>query len=336
MSDLGRGPGTGEAQDALEQRLAADQRALQEETERGLWPLSRIHRAVADRDNRRTSEGAGQEHGHGHGHGEGGLHMVARAMNKLRLRPRVASGLIGAALIGGVLLMPISYQRTVGHDVTIELGAGLPLPQVKELAQKLKRAASAERVEVRMQGDHLRLHAVGRDRQRAAVEQRTAELLRGLREQKVEATVQIEPRRERVESRVYAAALSVLIDIRVDTTGKTDRQVEDEIRDQLSRAGASPKDVQFERRTDGTHLSIEAETGGRMVKVIRDQKDPSGTPSSEVAVKVEPIDDTREPGMTDDQLRDKIKRQLEARGLDTTVTVSGDHIEVRAHHRRTP
>ena len=258
------------------------------------------------------------------------------AMNKLRLRPRLASGLIGAALIGGVLMMPISYQRTVGHNVTMELsGARLAAPQLKELANQLKSITGAERVEVRMEGAELRLRAVGRNTKRAVVEQRTAALVRALKQQAqaqgqaLEASTQIEPRRERVESRVYAAALAALIEIRVDTTGKTDRQVEDEIRDQLSRAGATPKDVQFERKADGTHLTIEAESAGRMVKVIRHTKDDGSGSPSEVAVKVEELDDTREPGMTDDQLRDKIKRQLEARGMTATVTVTGDHIEVR-------
>jgi len=44
------------------------------------------------------------------------------------------------------------------------------------------------------------------------------------------------------------------------------------------------------------------------------------------------IDDKREPGMTDEQLRRKILDQLEARGMDADVTVEGDHIGIRAHH----
>jgi hypothetical protein len=34
--------------------------------------------------------------------------------------------------------------------------------------------------------------------------------------------------------------------------------------------------------------------------------------------------------MTDDELRDKILRQLTARGLSATVTVHGDDIQIRA------
>lgn len=314
----------GAARSAIEQRLAADQQALAEETGRALWPLSRTAQLLADEQ---AESGIRNR-------AEGGSLM--NAMNKVRLRPRLASGLIGAVLIGGALLMPISYQRTVGHNVTMELsGARLSGAQLKELASQLKSITGAERVEVRMEGEQLRLRAVGRNSKRAVVEQRTAALVRALKQQAqaqgqpIEASTQIEPRRERVESRVYAAALAALIEIRVDPTGKTDRQVEDEIRDQLSRAGATPKDVQFQRRADGTHLEIEAESGGRTVKVIRQTQDDGSGGSPEVAVKVEELDDTREPGMTDDQLRDKIKRQLEARGMTATVTVTGDRIEIR-------
>lgn len=313
-----------EARSAIEQRLAADRQALAEETGRALWPLSRTAQLL---DDEQAESGTRNRE-------EGGSFM--NAMNKLRLRPRLASGLIGAVLIGGALLMPISYQRTVGHNVTMELsGARLGGAQLKELANQLKSITGAERVEVRMEGEQLRLRAIGRNAKRAVVEQRTAALVRALKQQaqaqgqSLEASTQIEPRRERVESRVYAAALAALIEIRVDPTGKTDRQVEDEIRDQLSRAGATPKDVQFQRKADGTHLEIEAESGGRTLKVIRETRDDGRGGSPEVAVKVEEIDDTREPGMTDDQLRDKIKRQLEARGMTATVTVTGDRIEIR-------
>lgn len=326
MSDLGRTPPEpGAPPSAVEEQLAADRRALIEETGRGLWPLSRTERALK---NQLASSRATQE--------EGG--RIMSAVNRLRTRPRLLSGLIGAALIGGVLLLPISYQRTVGHDVTLDVSTGgqvLPPQRLQALARQLKAAAGADHVQIRLEGDHLQLRASGRSRQRPAVERRTAAIVEALKQQQLAATVQIEPRRERVEARVYAAALAALIDIRVDITGKTDRQVEDEIRSQITASGATPSSVQFQRKPDGTHLEIEAETGGRTVRVIRDHK--ADTPgSSEVAVKVEPVDDTREPGMTDDQLRDKIKRQLEARGLDATVTVVGDRIEVRAHHRVAP
>ena len=40
--------------------------------------------------------------------------------------------------------------------------------------------------------------------------------------------------------------------------------------------------------------------------------------------------------MTDDQLKDKILRQLTAKGLTGTVTVVGDHIEIRAERHLSP
>ena len=42
------------------------------------------------------------------------------------------------------------------------------------------------------------------------------------------------------------------------------------------------------------------------------------------------LDETREPGMTDAQLKEKIEKQLRARGLEPNVAVNGDRIEIRA------
>ena len=46
-------------------------------------------------------------------------------------------------------------------------------------------------------------------------------------------------------------------------------------------------------------------------------------------VEVPAIDDAREPGMTDEQLKAKIERQLRAHGFDGEVTIHGDEVEVR-------
>ncbi|HWE30235.1 MAG TPA: hypothetical protein VHB97_19650, partial [Polyangia bacterium] len=66
---------------------------------------------------------------------------------------------------------------------------------------------------------------------------------------------------------------------------------------------------------------------GRQMKVVRKT---SGGDEKNMDFQLGGIDDAREPGMTDAQLRDKILQQLKARGLDGDVVVDGSHIEIRA------
>ena len=119
-----------------------------------------------------------------------------------------------------------------------------------------------------------------------------------------------------------------LLDVHVDLDGKTDAQVADDIRAQLANGGWTADDVQVQRSADGSSVTIDAQdNNGRVMKVVRKA---SGGSEKNLDFQVGGIDDEREPGMTDAQLRDKIVQQLKARGLDGDVTVDGDKIEIRA------
>jgi hypothetical protein len=119
-----------------------------------------------------------------------------------------------------------------------------------------------------------------------------------------------------------------ILRVDVDTTGKTDAEVEAEVRKQLEAEGWNPTVVEVRRGDPSSTLVLGADDGqGRQVEVVS-QSNGQGAPR--VEVQVDPIDDAREPGMTDDQLRDKILRQLHARGLDGEVVVDGDRVEIRA------
>src|SRR5204863_2602362 len=98
--------------------------------------------------------------------------------------------------------------------------------------------------------------------------------------------------------------------------------------EQLGRQGLLPGDVQVQRAGDESTVEVGAEDGaGRQLKVVRKTR---GGEGEHLQLDVAALDDAREPGMTDEQLRDKILRQLRARGLEAEVVVSGDRVEVRA------
>jgi len=216
-----------------------------------------------------------------------------RIMSIVR-KPLFATAL-GAAVVAAILVCPVPYTRTVGYELTVTNAAG----RVAKVRVAGKNAAFAER--------------------------RAAEL------RKHGAQVAIAPRTERVWGSVYAMAKDKLLDVHVDLSdGKSDAQVADDIRNQLAAGGWTTDDVQVQRSAYGSEVTIDAHDGagsGRVMKVVR--KAQGGTEQN-LDFQVGGIDDEREPGMTDGQLRDKILNQLKARGLDGDVVVDGGRIEIRA------
>ncbi len=235
------------------------------------------------------------------------IEQTARALAEARARPKrgvimsvirkpIWATALGAVAVAGVLLFPVPYRRVVGYDLTIGGAAG--------------RVA------------HVRLGT----RNAAVAERRAAELRRS------GATVTVAPRSERVWGRVYAMAKEKLLDIHLDLDGKSDAEVADELRGQLEAAGWTPDDVQVQLGDDQTRVRFSADDGaGRKTVVVREAK---GGKERKMDLEVGGIDDTREPGMTDAQLRDKILKQLEARGLKGEVTVEGKRIEIRAERTK--
>jgi hypothetical protein len=99
-------------------------------------------------------------------------------------------------------------------------------------------------------------------------------------------------------------------------------------RAQLAAGGWNATDVQVQRSDEGSSVEISAEDGaGRKLKVVRKAE---GGREPQLDFQLGDIDEAREPGMTDAQLRDKILRQLRERGLDGDVTVDGDRVAIRA------
>jgi osmotically-inducible protein OsmY len=136
---------------------------------------------------------------------------------------------------------------------------------------------------------------------------------------------------ELVWGSVYAMAKERILHVQVQMDGKSDAEVADEIRAQLAQQGWTPGEVVVERGPGGSSVSMGANDGeGRQLQIVQ-KKDGAG--ANQVQIQVDPIDDTRDPGMTDDELRAKILAQLKARGMDAEVVVQGDHIEIRADKR---
>ena len=281
-----------------------------------------------------------------------GFAMVLRF---LRTRPALATALGVIVVAAALLVIPISYERTVGYDVALTLeGGNVAEPQVREIARGFKETLGAKGANVMASMENGRLtyrfEASAPGDARGSAEAFAKELKALGYAAKVEAT----PRRETVSSNVYAYAMSQVIEISTD--GKSAAQLESEIRQRLVVAGVtqaqvSVTDLGDSRRSiriEAQHTS-EAGTGheeipelvltkdgkpigeGFAVRVMK-KKDASGATALSVAVTAEgkaaTVDIPNADSMGDGALAAEIQSRLLAAGIDAVVKVQGDEITV--------
>jgi hypothetical protein len=217
---------------------------------------------------------------------------AASSARRTLRRPMMAgAGALAAAAV--VLLVPVPYRHQMGWDAVL-------------------RSADGHQATVHLGGGT----AADAQRRAGAIARRTGA-----------NDVRVSPRTELVWGSVYAMAKEKLFHVNVDMAGKTDAEVEAEIRAQIAQQGWAPGEVEVERGDGTSTVSVGATDGEHQIKMVEKQV---GQAADHVDLQPEPIDDTREPGMTDEELRQKILGQLEARGLDAEVTVDGDKIRIRA------
>ncbi len=270
----------------------------------------------------------------------GGLLM--KLLHQARTRPWPATAAIAAALAVILLFVPVSYQRTIGHDVTLTVGApGFDPDQLQKIASELKSALHATSLSIRAEdGEAPVLSAQVPGGARVQVDQVARAFARGLVERGIPASVEVSPRVERVFGNVYAYARDAMIEIRVSTKGKTPQQIEDDIKSQLEAAGVKNPTVEYSKDGNRTTLKVEVQKTGRAAdmtsegspkfRISLDGNSPGdrGTKGQRCEVLVH-----RRPGESDQEVIADVQKQLHAQGIDTDVTVEGGKIQI---HPRKP
>lgn len=297
--------------DELDRRIERDRQSLGAASRAGLWSLDHVRRTVA-------AEIHNQPRGA----------SIVSTIHRLKSRPRLVSLLGVCALAAVLLVIPIRYQRTIGHRVELTVsGAALDQVGLARLAGEVEQVTHARSLAVSHAdgGAVLGLELAGWSEERA--ERAAAALVERLRERAFTAEARVSPITETVSGNVYAMVLDRIIVIDVDTEGKTDQEVEDEIRAQLLAEGVAEPSVTYHSDADESEVRVEGEHEGKVFKVVHKQAGEAREPN--VRVEIGWLDTTREPGMTDEQLEAKIRGQLEARGLAGEVEVDGDDVRVR-------
>lgn len=262
------------------------------------------------------------------------------ALHKARTRPWLATALGTAAVALALLFIPVSYDRLIGSELTLRLPGEEVAPGViREIASDLRTRLNAERVRVEAAaGGSTTLIAEIPDASWRRVGRLAVDYARGLAERGIQATPRVRPRFEKVHGSVYAA-IGNLVDIRIQTGGKTDQEIAAEIRGQLLAAGLTDASVEVNRQDGRTQIRIEATStatgddsspgsGGREFRVTLDDQNPA---ASDPQIEESKVRVQRTEGMTDQQVIDEVQRQLREQGVnDAEVTVdSNGKVQVR-------
>ncbi|HEX2573370.1 MAG TPA: hypothetical protein VH877_27725 [Polyangia bacterium] len=300
----------------IDTRMDKDLRSLAAVTARRLPTAdetARVLEQVLDaRTGKKTYEGGG----------------IMETIRKLRARRGVTT-VLGAVVVGAALLVvPVPYRRTVGHEVTLTLDDSSEA-QARLVSRELGRVLGADGVRLRAEatpaGTHYAVVARTPERSRRQVERTTQALVQALGVRHITAQAAINPKTEATSGSVYAMALDQVIQIRVDFTGKSDEQIAAEVRAQLEQAGITTDEVRFSREGDESELEVSGKDGDRQLRLVQRRKGGEGG----IQLDIGGIDDKREPGMTDEQLREKIERQLQERGLTGQVEINGDEVRIK-------
>lgn len=298
------------AKKSAAERLAEDLAALRAETARDLPPIGETARAVERRAVRPTRE-----------------EWTMKIFRALRLHPYLVTAGVTVAIALILLAIPVSYTRTVGYDIRISMSAPLPdLEQLGRLAGELRKTLRADGVSVQRAGDSATLTAQTTLRPRAGLEKTAAAFAGALADLGYSAQSAVAPRTERVSGSVYAAGLQQVIEIRVQSQGRTPDEIAADIRDQLLQAGFSSADVQVTDEGDERRIEVKLEREGEAGEETCPQIDISIDDQPATAEK-KMVRIQKHEGMTDDEIREEVVRQLREQGsTDPQVEVRDGRI----------
>jgi hypothetical protein len=272
-------------------------------------------------------------------------------------RPWLASAAAAVVMALILVAVPVSYQRTTGHEVRLALGAAaLGAAQVSAIARELGAVLGAKSVQAWNQDGRLELRAFVPAGSRRAAGATANAFARQLAAKGYGASATTRVVRERVSGSVYAFARDQVITIRTD--GMSAAELEAEIRRRFAEAGVPDAEVSVTDAGEGRRevklkVNRDGEAGsagahdpipglvltkegaplageGFEIKVMK-RKSAAG-----VSLVVEVQDGSRSATATvahPDALGDaavaaEIERQLAAAGIRARVTVSGEQVEV--------
>ena len=279
------------------------------------------------------------------------------AVTITKRRPWLVTLLAAVVVAVALLAVPVSYERTTGHQVDLTIAGALEPARLGPIAGQFKAALGAGPVEVRIENGNTVLSAFLPKSARSFSPALAQAFAKELSAKGYHATASTETVKEKTSGNVYAFAAEQVI--RIEGTNKTAAQLESEIRQRLSQAGVPDAQVKvtdqpgggrnievtMERQRVGassvpepqvptiqiTKNGMPVEGEGLEIRVEK-MKTADGTET----MKVEAVQGARtatatikNPGSLGDAgLAAEIQRQLSAQGITGNIRVQNGRISV--------
>jgi hypothetical protein len=299
--------------------IRSDLRALGKSTERDLPSTEHTAQALWEHNLRASQEGT-----------------AVKVLHSVRARPWLATAL-GVIVVAAVLLaVPVSYTRTTGYEVTLELsGAAPPGEQIKTIADGFAKALDADNVSVQASFEGTKVVAHLPLRPRLIVDGVAQAFAQTLTESGIPAKAKVHPLTEQVTGNVYAMAANEILEIRVNSEGKTDEEIAGEIRTQLEAAGFESAMVEVVSGDDQMKIEIgvecddSAEPCPPLRVTVDGMEPPEGEQRRVCKLRFESA------GMTPEEIEAMVYERLAAMGFedpeDVDIVIDEDgivHVEV--------
>jgi len=272
-------------------------------------------------------------------------------------RPWLAAAAV-ALVVLAVAFFPVSWERTVGHDVALTLTNVHDTSHAADLAREMKSVLGDQPVSVRAMAvnDATTLTFATYVPAGSGVDAatRSRALAAGLRARGYDAQATATPRREHVAGPMYAMATDLVI--RVETDGKTAAQIESEVRQRLAEAGLTNTSVSVTDQGTGREVKITQTSNqpGQVMTPVQLQLTKDGAPMDPAkGISIQMKRTRTNAGETlnmqvtaqgrtanvsvdhvdtigDAAIQAAIVSQLNAQGLNLDVTVAGGQVSVKA------
>ena len=306
---------TGSEPNAAE--VAKDLDILARQSRVDLPSLGDTARAVAARETRKETMGMGTNNGR---------------------RPAWVFAAAAAAIALALIFVPVSYDRTVGQELSFTVsGAQLAGSDVDGLVNVLTTQIGEAPVRVSV-GDRAEIVARVAGKSRADDESVAKALQSELSNQGLTAEFEVTPIKETISSNVYAYAAAQWQDIRVETAGRSDFEIESDIRSQLASQGFLVDQLSYQSGPDGTRMHLEATSpdGHKLVAETEHKGAPGevNVPTGE-PVNIMMLDPSELKGKSDAEIKTMVEEKLRERGIyDAEVTVENGKVEITAERRQ--
>jgi len=242
-----------------------------------------------------------------------GISIMSRIKHQVGSHPKLSfSVAVAAGVLAILLLVPFSYNQTVGYSVSLENQEPLTIAdQARFDAAMETLGLSQAAVSVRQSGENTNYQISNLPDHKSAREvAATFGAITG-----IDPVYRIEPIVKLTSGTLYAQAMDKLNRIQIDAKGKTDAEIKADIEQKLRDNGLSNPQVNVTTKSDGTRQIQVGITDSSDTKMMQKQIE-LNVAGDDISFESTPQISIDTKNKTDQEIKDEITDKLREQGVD--------------------